>query len=322
VQQFQRLRPYADATSQVHAASSAGGALVVTQDISPGTVLCSDTNVVFTVVDACSNLVTCTVPCVLTMCSNCPPVQCPTNVVVDCDDDAGAAVVFPPVIAPPFRRNFLRHQAQRFRLRHTGHLHRHEFVRHGLHLHVRRGGARLGQQGRRALVKSNCGNSPLTQGNAIAVDRDGSAFVAEYFRAPSASPISVAPGFHHPPGRTVFSRNTIRWAICFGSGRLPGRAMKLCWESPPIRRATAMWSAVLTALGGFSRPGIPVLRRQSGAGGSDVFLAKYNPDGGVIWYATAGGSAGTMAKAWRWMMPAIVISPGSFPARQTSAPLR
>jgi uncharacterized repeat protein (TIGR03803 family) len=73
--------PMPDATSQVQATNSAGGTVHISQDISPGTILCSNAVVTFTVTDDCGNSNICTAPCYLTNCTNCLQIQCPTNIV-------------------------------------------------------------------------------------------------------------------------------------------------------------------------------------------------------------------------------------------------
>jgi HYR domain len=71
-----------DVTSEVQAVAAIGGAnVVVTQSIPPGTVLCSNTNVIFTVSDACGDATNCTVPCILD--TNSPAIiYCPTNITI------------------------------------------------------------------------------------------------------------------------------------------------------------------------------------------------------------------------------------------------
>jgi hypothetical protein len=74
-----------DVTGEVQAVTAIGvGSVVVTQSIPPGTVLCSNTNVVFTVSDACGDATNCTVPCTLINCAsnNCLQIQCWTNMTV------------------------------------------------------------------------------------------------------------------------------------------------------------------------------------------------------------------------------------------------
>ena len=68
-----------DDTSEVFA----GLGRTVTQSIAPGTLICSETNVIFTVSDPCGNVVETNVPCTLIDCgSNCLQIQCWTNMVL------------------------------------------------------------------------------------------------------------------------------------------------------------------------------------------------------------------------------------------------
>jgi hypothetical protein len=75
-----------DATSEVQAVTATGGTNVtITQSIPPGTEICNDTSVIFTVTDACGDATNCTVPCTLASCvssNNCLQIQCWTNIVV------------------------------------------------------------------------------------------------------------------------------------------------------------------------------------------------------------------------------------------------
>jgi uncharacterized repeat protein (TIGR03803 family) len=74
-----------DDTAQVQATNSAGGGAVVTQNIPPGTPVCSNTNVTFTATDACGDATSVTVPCSLINCSsNCLQIDCSTNKTVSC----------------------------------------------------------------------------------------------------------------------------------------------------------------------------------------------------------------------------------------------
>ncbi len=58
-----------------------GGGLIITQSISPGTLVCSDTNVTFTAIDSCGDSTNVDVPVYLTNC--CISFVAPTNIVVD-----------------------------------------------------------------------------------------------------------------------------------------------------------------------------------------------------------------------------------------------
>lgn len=69
-----------DATPEVAALTISGDAATVTQSIPPGTEICSDTNVTFTIFDDCGDTTNCTVPCILTQC--CLNIECPTDIVV------------------------------------------------------------------------------------------------------------------------------------------------------------------------------------------------------------------------------------------------
>jgi hypothetical protein len=69
-----------DDTSEVYA----GAGMTVAQSIAPGTLVCSDTNVIFTVSDPCGDVLETNVPCTLIDCgSNCLQIQCWTNMVLN-----------------------------------------------------------------------------------------------------------------------------------------------------------------------------------------------------------------------------------------------
>jgi len=74
-----------DATSQVQAKNATGGDAIISQNIAPGTLLCSNTNVIVTATDACGDSTNRIVPCNLVDCSSngCLfQVVCPTNMTV------------------------------------------------------------------------------------------------------------------------------------------------------------------------------------------------------------------------------------------------
>jgi hypothetical protein len=73
-----------DATSEVVATNADGSSPTITQSIPPGTQVCANTSVTFTVTDACGDATNCTVPCTLINCASnsCLQIQCWTNIVV------------------------------------------------------------------------------------------------------------------------------------------------------------------------------------------------------------------------------------------------
>lgn len=77
-----------NATSEIQATTPAGGGVFVSQNIAPGTPLCGNTNVTFSVMDVCGNTTNLTLPCYMTNCALCLTVQC-TNIVKYLNDTSG-----------------------------------------------------------------------------------------------------------------------------------------------------------------------------------------------------------------------------------------
>ncbi len=352
-----------DVASQVQATSSAGGSVVVSQDISPGTTLCSDTNVTFTVSDACGNSTNCAVPVILVDCSsNCFQVQCPSNIVVvsctnvpvlyqptvtdccsnwtvvcsptngsyfspgttntvyclatdpcghsnsceftvtvlqptavflcpsnivvDCTNDSGRVVNFPTVIGAVGTPQFSPPSGSTFLIGTTpvsctatdtcGNVSTCVFD-----VTVRGYGNAIGH-----WVRSNCGNGPLTQGNVIAVDQNGNTFVGGVFSG-TTNFCGVILSFGGSDG-FVAKYDTLGTLLWVRQITGPGNEVvnSVAVDSQGNCYVVGTFTGAYV---GFPDPRFQFYLDNPGAGGSDIFLAKYDPNGGVIWYATAGG---------------------------------
>jgi hypothetical protein len=255
------------------AASSRGSIVVVSNYPPPGIFPLGTTLVICTASDGGGHTDVCTFT--VTVSHPNSMLLCPSNIVVDCTNDSGRVVNYPTQAVasiqynPPSGSTFLigTTPVSCTATDACGNVSTCTFD-----VVVRGHGNALGH-----WVKSDFGNTPLTQGNAIAVDRNGNAFVGGVFSGGSDGFVAkydtlgtllwirqiAGPGNKSVRGVAVDSQGN-----CYVVGNFDGAYVY------------------------FPDPAYQLYLDNPTAGGSDIFLVKYSPNGGVLWFTTAGGPSG------------------------------
>jgi hypothetical protein len=209
---------------------------------------------------------------------------CPSNIVVDCTNDSGRVVNYPTQAVaaiqynPPSGSTFLigTTPVSCIATDACGNVSTCIFD-----VIVRGHGNALGH-----WVKSNCGNGPLTQGNAIAVDQNGNTFVGGVFSGTTNfCGVILSSGGSDGFVAKYDTFGTLLWVRQItgpGNEDVLGVAVDSQGNSYVVGNFNGAYVV-------FPDPAHQLSLENPSAGGSDVFLAKYDPNGGVLWFATAGG---------------------------------
>ena len=217
--------------------------------------------------------------------------QCPSNIVVDCTNDTGYVVYFPPTIdglpahySPASGSVFLIGTTPVSCTVTNGNTP----VTCVFDVVVRGHGDALGR-----WIKTDCGRGPLLRGNAIAVDNNGNAFVGGEFSGTVGVTNFCGTNLASSTGHDAFLAKYDTYGNVLWVRRIIG-------DGDEAARGVAVDSQgncfVVGSFGGtvvsFVDPAFNISLAMPGEGNGDIFLAKYDATGKPLWAKVVGGPGG------------------------------